>query len=944
MSPSYIYILTVPNLGSLQATKALYAMIKKLLSASLLAAFALSASAYEVNDFVYTKNAKYKVIGENLVVNGQFLQGATGTDGWNAIDATAAPLTATFVMKEGGPNGSNTQMVNAGQTGLESGMYQKISIGAGGTYVVSFEVMGATAGFTDLDMTGGNTNYINAYYNADVDKDSLATVDGTNLYYGTNGVNGGYGFSYSTDGFTSVAFAIEAPADGNIIIDFRGMNEGVEIANVECHLAENVYDSRIAERRVAYFKKYLESYDFSQKEMYEDFMYAVQDVEAAIANNASIDEMINVMDNMETYWGLFADANFSNVMDLIPTTDGTANTGNHSANWMNWTGKYNKLNENYNGKAPWEWTTDRWCHKQTAVDSPMCIDWQTKASGDWDNIATLTVELSAGTYFWGVSGEGGCKTLNKSRWARSWAKEVAKTELFFGADTTEVFMLDPAVRKDFVYMFKVEKDTTLRIGIRCNTDEIASGFDVHFFSPVLYKVLEEGQLTPEQEAYLAAVATQLEALKGRLDFANTYLAPEQTTMPWGKEALQEGVTEAQNRYNAWTALTQDEILEMQFNYETLSDTIMNSGVRFLNNDYIKPFESMNAPFGALLSSVETATATKNERIYSSSSKMADLGAKITESQSLYDATLVKAFSQGDSLALVDQKAALDALVEEFKVAISATTVVDIDFGTQEAPATIVENVDPEGLVDTYYSIDGNMGTMKFSAVSPAFELGYNAADSLGILRVGNGEATVELSGAPADESDIVNIQFDLYVGNLIKSKAGFKILGEANEEAVRDTICGLFFSKYTGDSEINTFGIDYKGKINGVGSSSQSNAYIAGSGNKTHFDIVLDYGARVMYCTTSGSKGTVTTEKVALKAINPRLFVLYSNYSNADRRCWFDNLIVKNIAADATGVNEVESVEKAADNDAIYNVAGQKISAPVKGQIYIQGGVAKIAQ
>ena len=55
--------------------------MKKLLSACLFAVVALSANAYKVGDNVYTKVAKFKIIGENLVTNGQFNQGDTGMDG-----------------------------------------------------------------------------------------------------------------------------------------------------------------------------------------------------------------------------------------------------------------------------------------------------------------------------------------------------------------------------------------------------------------------------------------------------------------------------------------------------------------------------------------------------------------------------------------------------------------------------------------------------------------------------------------------------------------------------------------------------------------------------------------------------------------------------------------------------------------------------------------------
>ena len=293
------------------------------------------------------------------------------------------------------------------------------------------------------------------------------------------------------------------------------------------------------------------------------------------------------------------------------------------------------------------------------------------------------------------------------------------------------------------------------------------------------------------------------------------------------------------------------------------------------------------------------------------------------------------------------------MVEAFKAAIDATVLVDIDFGTQEAPATFntIEYTDTTGAPNYYYTIAGAKGLMTFTDIEGSYPYGLGwgsttdetgaviLTDSLGMLRVGNSEAVVEIEGTPAKETDIVNIQFDFYFGSLITKNAGYKVLS-----AEGDTICGLFCSKYSGTDLLNTFGVDYNGKINSVGSSSASNSAIAAESNKTHFDVVLDYGAKTMYCTTSGSKGTATTEAIALPELTPAKFVIYSDYNNADRRCWFDNLIIQNIAAGPVeqGIENVESV-KVFDN-AMYNLQGQRILAPVKGQIYIQNGKKMLAK
>lgn len=922
-------------------------MIKKLLSASLFAFVALAANAYEIGEFAYTKVAKYQITGANLVVNGQFKDGETGfASGWKATHADSPLETVFTVVPGGGPNGSNTQKVLDGQTALTNGMYQKIAIEQGGTYVVSFQVLGTSVGFTDLDLTGGNTNYMTAYYNTD-EKDSLAIADGTNLYYGTDGVNGGYGFSFGTEGFTEAVFAVDAPANGYIIIDFRGLNAGMEIANVECHLAEAVYDDRVARDRIAYFQKYLVSEGINERDLYTDFMDAVASVEEGLANNASPQEMEELMVNLELYWEEFAAVNFENVLDLLPTKDGTANTGNNSANWMKWTSKWNKLDSEYKGGAPWSWSSNRWCHKTAAENSPMCLDWQRGNANDaWNNIATLTATLSKGKYYWGVTGQGGMKTLNRNRWARSWANECAETKLFFNGDTILVGTLNAARNQDYVLEFELTEDKEVTLGLICNNKSQfeKAGFDVHFFSPVLYKLIVLGDLTEAQKAYIAAFLTQMEALKGRIDAANAYVSAANDSLPWGKELLKAGAEEAQARYNEWALLDTTAILEIMDTEETkLSDNVMNDGVRFLNNNYITPFEAMNKPFTDMPGAIAAAEETLGVRMYSSSSKKTDLEASIAASKALYAEKLQAPFSTEDSLALIAQRESMAAMVEAFKAAIDAKTFVDINFDG----ATVVEHADPEGLLETYYTIDGAKGTMTFmdyangATGTTMFELGVNGTDSLNMLRVGNGEASVDITGVPVTDQDIVKIQFDYFFGKFTGKDAGYKIL-----TAEGDTIGGLFYCAYDGnvnaDRGFDTYGIK-PSVIPAVGASNASNAAIAAESNKTTFEVVLDYGLKTMYCVTTSSKGTFTSEAIAFNGAIPAKFVVYSSYTNADRRCWIDNILVQNIATDPEGIEAIQ-VAKPVANGIMYNLMGQQILKPIKGQIYIQNGVKKIGK
>ena len=923
-------------------------MIKNLLSLALLSSMAIGANAYGVDDMIYTRAAKYKVTAANLVTNGE-LKGAS-LDGWTATDATTASLSDVFtVLEDGGVT------VNAGMNAFTNGMYQVINISEGGTYVVTMKVKGEEPGYTDLDQVAAGNNYIFAYFNTD---GTLSTVDGTNLLFGEGGKAIENCYSFTNEDYTEMAFPVEAESEGKIVIDLRGLTAGVEIKDIECHKVEEVLDERVAQARLNWIKYIINGFEWTNDyEYYTDVMADITALENAIKNNGDITTYLN---NLEGDFESFTTANLANVFDAIPTTDGSSNAGNNSANWMNWTGHWNSLgyserNGQYTGKAPWSWTTDRWCHKQAKVDGvyqsltnvPMQIQWMRSSSGDWDNIATLTCNLEKGTYFYSVEGQGGMMTLNKNRWMRHSGYECAATQIFFGvdgaataADTLDCGMLPTKAYKAYINKYTVAEDSKINLGIRCNQSlATTNGFDVFFANPKLYKVLVKGELTPGEKTYISLVETQIAKLEDLIKSAEELVAATQTEKPWGKENLQKGIDAAKARLEVMKKYNQEAILEAManetasFNVEggmfyvdgeyitkdsvytntALCDVFEAAGSNYLKNEFIDVFNALNTPLTDMPAAIEAAKAAKSVRLFSSSTKKADLESEITKAENLYKEKLAAAYSAENAQALVDAKAALAQLVEDFKAAIKSDVLVDIDF----EGASFQKHEDPSGETDTYYTIAGKAGEMKVSEVADAlgttlYELGYRASeeaetDSVGMLRVGGGSATVDFAAAPANTDEIVRVSFDYYFGNLITKSAGYYLT------AGTDTICGLFCSMYDGKDTYNTLGVDYMAVLTKVGSGSASNAAIAAAAsNKSHFEVILDYGTKTMYCTTTSGKGTFTTAEVALdpeKKVTG--FILASDYSNTDRRCWFDNLKIESIAVgETTGINEVAAVAK----------------------------------
>ena len=955
-------------------------MKKQLLSIALLSAVVSGAMAHEIGDKVYSNSAKWKITGKNLVTNGDFSDNKL--TGWTAIDGSINKLTTFSVLEGQGAKGANEIKVNEGQTALTNGIYQTIAIQQGGTYIVSMKVMNnKAAGFTDFDLTGANTNYINAYYNTD---GALATAGGdknTTLSYGTDGVCGGYTFSFTTDKFTEVNFPVQAPADGQIVIDLRGLSEGLEICDVTCQAAEKIYDTRIPAKRIAYIESVLNSYNFKERTSYFDLADEINTIKGMIESNEE-EGYETEMENLETYWKAFTEECFSNVLNSI----NTGASGNYSANWDNWTGKFNKLNSEasaYNAVSGWSWSTDRWCHKTAEANSPLQIQWMRGSSGPYDNIATNTTTLDKGTYFFGFQGAGGMMTLNTNRWTRSQAKECAETYVFFNNDTTDMFLLPTSNEMastygNVIYKFEVAEDNTpVKFGIRCNIGQgqvAKDGFDVNFYHPVLYKVLVKGELTPEEKTYLDNVQTQIDALKGRIKVAEDYVAETQKELPWGKEDLKAGIEEAKKRLAVWDAMSEDDRIATMDNYsaeyeatqapyyvdgayvmkdttyqqvndeKALQNLIMNAGVRYINNNFINVFEAKNAPLTDMPGAIERAQETRNARLYSACDA-SNLDAEITKAQAMYEEKLAKQYSAEDAEALVQEKAALAAAVDAFAASIAKDLIVDIDFSN-----TVVEGGEPEAPT---YIVEGNKGSILLPNYSVEqntnYTLGWSEANT-DVLRVGKGDAVVEFTGVEPNSTDIIVIAYDIYYGSLINRNAGTTIYSGEEE------IAGLNISKYSGTSVINTFDVDFNGKITSVGNSSVSNDKIVAESNKTHIEYILDYGDQSMYMTTSGSKGSytwATTKDEALVATDGRVFldpakpvnkfVLTSNYDNADRRSWFDNLQIYKIAASAsenpavTGIQNVEAVNPTAAK-AVKKLENGKIVIVKGGKKYTVAG------
>ena len=334
---------------------------------------------------------------------------------------------------------------------------------------------------------------------------------------------------------------------------------------------------------------------------------------------------------------------------------------------------------------------------------------------------------------------------------------------------------------------------------------------------------------------------------------------------------------------------------------------------------------------------------------------------------------------GDSVRCAQAIETLAAAVEAFQKSAEVAPFVDIDFENGFTPIYAVD--DETGEVDessiSNYKVVGKKGEMVFTTASAVetdntinssvvYELGYNGALE-GVLRVGATAATVEFGedNLPTD-NDIIRIEFDAYLGNL--SGRYFTVQAQ-NADGVR--LGGFSINRYNSTVAYNDFnnqtgapndltssdksggdGLDIRAYMSGIGSSSASNAAICVDANKSSMTLLFDYGAKTLQGTiVNGKNGTCEGAAMPMLDVNDETitdnkvakFVISSNYNNADRRCWFDNLKIYKYASASGSADAITKVQSDATSTikGVYSITGQKVSETFSNLprgIYIYNG------
>lgn len=944
-------------------------MKKRLLIAFAAMATALSGFAHEVESFVYTHGGRYQIVNAaNICTNGTFKNGeALDFTGWTAISATEdRACDAIFAL-----NDDNTT-ISALDDAFTEGMYYKFTVDdPNGIYVVSMKMKSAVDASLNYStnikaLNAAGRNFVTLFGNTDgtfEGETEKVTYANALMLSDTEDT---YNFAIEGDGKTRTFF-----------LQFKGMNKSVTIGDVQIQKAIKVADKRIAIQKANYGKAFLNVKEWTGSEDLEELMEVLEESIKKLETlpddktTADLDKLIKAFN--EALADFIGEVGFEDFLKdangyTKMTTAAPSNTDYKGGDWLGeW--KCTPSGRAYIDKATTNYHVGHFGGNNA--------DWKgSGAVGDVRGSIYMTKDLAAGVYVFAIDSRFFVRqTATTNDWSVDDGTRVGNGELIIAkvippaaegdpetyetVATSGKFLLDPVDMTTGIVAANITEAGKYRIGLEGSLAvEYTSkkGGAMYFANPKIWNSLA-GDYNQAQLNYETAVRTQITTGRDKITAAKEKIAD--TQYAWGKAALQEALNTYESKIEEYEAMTQADIIGTYKKSYVAGVTKKNDDNETVDNENallefevynlatrhliaaVRDFDNHNALLTTLDNTIKDAENVCNSRMNDTATGKPEFANFIKSAKETQTTLLADDYSADNEKTINDLVADLKAKAAALPATVpteNLTTIVDINF-TNKAAKNESER----------YEISGDAGKMEFTVFNEEdtkttdFTVGFDNNGSKvceGMLRVGNGDGTVGFELGEMG-TNILIVSFDLYGGRLLKKEpvgchVGVFLVNEDSEN-----ISGFNYTPYyqtaTQDAGYNPCNIVFSNENTpSVGASTAQNDAIAAASNKTSYQLVLDYGTKQMYATTTAGTNFQSTTPVAFEGV-PSLFILRSDYTNADRRCWFDNLKIQTLkAGDPTGINDNTTVGKVA-NKIRYNVAGQQVGKNYKGIVIYNG-------
>ena len=672
-----------------------------------------SAYAYNIGDAVYTHTGKYKIVGENIVVNGDF---SNGTSGWTGLTGKAIPTDTFNVVPNGGPDGKPCLqvMISGGTMGNtldgSANFRQSVRL-TPGNYVFTYKVKALTGGCTSNTRSSGrNDNYQDVFLNNSGKSPYLSTNEADNItssvaaYVETEAGN-----------WMTVSYNYRVEADEYVNFEFFNLIQYDCFADFGVYPVEQVGDDRLLQDAV----KTLEAFvaDETNFPGAADYLVGpIEDLKASMENPDLTVDDVNGMVSMilgsdgsalQEYLNTIS-ADVSKYFNYFTFDDCAEKSANKGAadGWTESGGRWGV-------SAPWSNYSTRHIFAEINGGYGLGAGSQYQSAFLPKGKYLYMVQASAYQYY----------TAAKETYIVDWYNQRSGLKYFINADSVDMADVPTWKSNTYFHVFNVANDGEQTIGFYRAANEAASGNDRNRvsgggqvrFDNMHIRILGVTDEDVERFFLENNLADAQNSLKTMIDSAKTVIADSRYI--WGKDVLQDSINVSQGIYDQYTNAVQEDI-------DKLNDQMP------LMRDAIRDYYAINKEYTQLGDDIAAANKLTGDETRPNGKD--ELRAAITTADTYYKS--LNAQSERDSLQLVKTDSLLNDAVGDFYLANASyqtpgyITLVNDDF----TDGTNGWSVDNGTGTAAWKASDVDMPTYKGRAV--VFNRGVTASDNKYIVK------------------------------------------------------------------------------------------------------------------------------------------------------------------------------------------------------------------
>lgn len=612
-----------------------------------IAGLATPSFAYQQGDAVYTFNGKFKIIGENMLTNGDF---SDGVSGWTGLTGNAVPTDTFSVVPAGGPDGMNCLQVSMSGGTLGTNLHNSANFRQSvrltpGNYVFTYKVKALTGGCTSNTRSSGrNDNYQDVFLNNSGKSPYLSTNEADNItssvaaYVETEAGN-----------WMTVSYNYRVEADEYVNFEFFNLIQYDCFADFGVYPVEQVGDDRLLQDAVNTLEAFVA--DETNFPGAADYLAGpIEDLKASMENPDLTVDDVNGMVSMilgsdgsalQEYLNTIS-ADVSKYFNYFTFDDCAEKSANKGAadGWTESGGRWGV-------SAPWSDFTTRHIFAEINGGYGLGAGSQYQSAFLPKGKYLYMVQASAYQYY----------TAAKETYIVDWYNQRSGLKYFINADSVDMTDVPTWKSNTYFHVFDVANDGEQTLGFYRAANEAASGNDRNRvsgggrvrFDNMHIRILGVTDEDVERFFLENNLADAQNSLKTMIDSAKTVIADSRYI--WGKDVLQDSINVSQGIYDQYTNAVQEDI-------DKLNDQMP------LMRDAIRDYYAINKEYTQLGDDIAAANKLTGDETRPNGKD--ELRAAITTADTYYKS--LNAQSERDSLQLVKTDSLLNDAVGDFYLA------------------------------------------------------------------------------------------------------------------------------------------------------------------------------------------------------------------------------------------------------------------------------------